>query len=296
MPRKAAVPAPPAKRAAKATIPAPSMPELTVADFEFDFAAEVSKLSPDYKRQKKRPADLVIAQVAKRTARPMPANWQSMPKSWQQNQRDLYAFLDKEIATWERYRSDLYDEDHDSFSAHLSPAEVGLKLHRLRALKADLIDDQVPFDHPIRKELQAAVSQRDEPTQLLRPAPAVRYDDGMQPGDSTNVPKKRVTTKKAGTEITRHRAPSHQPGYERSNRKGGMVGLGVELPKALRDQVVKAADEWEMSKQQYVTALLVAAIAEHKPKPGEPLPLPEAFKGDPDALRRATKLFIAALK
>jgi hypothetical protein len=134
------------------------------------------------------------------------------------------------------------------------------------------------------------------PLEGLHPDTPVGYDDGMQPGDSKNVPKKRVTITKAAGEVLRHRAPSHQPGYERSNRKGGMVGLGVELPKALRDQVVKAAIEWEMSKQQYVTALLVAAIAEHKPKPGEPLPLPEAFKGDVDALRRATKLFIASLK
>lgn len=108
-----------------------------------------------------------------------------------------------------------------------------------------------------------------------------------------NVPQKRVTTEKAGAEITRHRRPSHQPGYERNNRKG-MVGLGVEVPSALRDQVQQAADDRGMKKQDYVTALLVAAIVEHKPT--EPLRLPEAFKGDPDALRRATKLFIAALK
>ena len=170
---------------------------------------------------------------------------------------------------------------------------MGLKLHRLRALKADLIDDQLPFDHPIRKELQAAVSQPAQTTQLLRPAPLVRYDDAMKPGNSENVPKKRVTTKKAGTEVTGHRRPSHQPGYERNNRKG-MVGLGVEVPSALRDQVQQAADDRGMKKQDYVTALLVAAIAEHKPT--EPLRLPQAFKGDAVALRRATKLFIAALK
>jgi hypothetical protein len=269
------------------------MPELTVADFEFDFTASLEALAPGAKKQKKKPAAIIIEQVAKRANRPMPESWQAMPKSWQQNQRDLYAFLDKEIATWERYLSDLYDEDHDSFSAHLSTAEVGLKLHQLRALKADLIDDQVPFDHPIRKELQAAVSQPAQTTQLLRPAPPVRYDVPMQPGDTQNVPKKRVTTKKAGAELVRRRAPSHQPGYERNNRKG-MVGLGVEVPSLLRDQVQQAADDRGMKKQDYVTALLVAAIAEHKPD--EPIKVPEAFKGDADALRRATKLFIAALK
>jgi hypothetical protein len=121
----------------------------------------------------------------------------------------------------------------------------------------------------------------------------VRYDEGQPPEGTPNVPKKRVTTKKAGTEVTRHRAPSHQPGYERNNRKG-MVGLGVEVPSALRDQIQQAAEERGMKKQEYVTALLVAAIAEHKPS--EPLRLPESFKGDADALRRATKLFIAALK
>jgi hypothetical protein len=110
-----------------------------------------------------------------------------------------------------------------------------------------------------------------------------------------NVPQKRVTTKKAGAELVQRRAPSHQAGYARNNRKG-MVGLGVEVPSALREQVQQAADDWGMKKQDYVTALLVAAIVEHKPKPGEPIPLPEAFKGEPDALRRATKLFIAALK
>lgn len=108
-----------------------------------------------------------------------------------------------------------------------------------------------------------------------------------------NVPQKRVTTKKAGAELVQRRAPSHQAGYERSNRKG-MVGLGVEVPDAMRSQVVKAAEDRGMTKQQYVTALLASAIAEHKPS--EPLRLPEAFKGDTDALRRATALFLAALK
>lgn len=114
----------------------------------------------------------------------------------------------------------------------------------------------------------------------------------MKNQDMAEKPTK-TSTKQAGVEVARRKWPSQQAGYQRNNRKN-MAGLGVEVPSVLREQVQQAAADRGMNKQQYVTALLVAAIAEHKPT--EPLRLPEAFKGDAAALKRATAMFIAALR
>lgn len=133
---------------------------------------------------------------------------------------------------------------------------------------------------------------RDEPGQakVIQPLPEAGtpvYDEPMPKTRTTQ------TTHAVAGELTQRKRPSHQPGYARNNR-AGLVGLGVEVPLALRAQVQQAADDCGMTKQEFVTQLLTAAMAEDFR--GKTISVPDAFKKERTRARKALALMVRSLR
>lgn len=112
-------------------------------------------------------------------------------------------------------------------------------------------------------------------------------ESGKEPGPMPDrTPPKRTLLKDAKKEFA-HRPPSHQPGYQRKDRKN-KVGLLVQLSKDERAQLHAAAKESGCeSTQEFVTKVLSEVAKQYTAEKQEKPTLPEAVKNQRTAARAA---------
>jgi hypothetical protein len=144
------------------------------------------------------------------------------------------------------------------------------------------------------KRIQEAIAQQDRRDEIERTTGKPSRFSSPQLLKELEARMPDVSISTAQDEVVRRRPPSQRPGYARKNREN-MVGLGVEIPISLRDELQKVLDlDPKKTKQGFVIELLEAVVKEYKP--GEPIQLPEKFKKDADSIRRAVALMVASLK